>query len=486
MLRFVPCALVALAAAAVATPPAAAAPRSGTIARVEHRGANPTLGPRDALVTMELHFVPGSEEGHAAYRALVELAMRHPRRLRAVFRPRQVGSRQGVAALTLAAHRAGRFFALMDALAAQSPAPTPAASLERAVALGLDRDLMARADRDPVIQRTLAANDRRAFRALTTELPELIVNGVPTSSMPVRIHAGSTTAALLEGLYQGALADARLAAAQGIAPGRLPRWGQWQTWCADAAPPGRLRDAVADADDPAPRFGWSLHDLISRGTGCAAPEFRAARLDEVDGFELPRAVPPLVAGPLPLTGAPALGPADAAVPVIVACNLAGSGCRTQLGLLRPLVELYDGQVRLVWIPLGPLELESRVPEQRLALAAMCAASLGDGWPFASDPSGFQDGPPSIEALARQAGVEPAAVAACAEGDLAPVTTAIVGAQNAGVAWGPTVVIGGRLYAGGFVDARAAAAAIEVELAPGLLEQLGAGARIPLPLETRDR
>ena len=465
--------LVAIVAA-LATATAADPRRGGTISRLEHVDANPTLGPRDALVTMELYFVPGSDEGHAAYQAVIALAARHPRRLRVVFRPRQVGPRQSVAALALAAHRGGRFFALMDALSATVPAPSPAASLERAVALGLPRDRMIRADRDPMILRTLAHNEHRGFRAPTTELPELVVNGEPTSSSSsVRVNAGSTTAAILDGLYQVALADARLGAAQGIAPGAMPRWGHWNLWCTapEAPPPPPRRD---DDDDPPPRFASSLQRLIDRGTRCAAPEFRPAKLDEVDLFDRHLEAPKLVAGPLPLAGAPALGPADAAIPVIVACNLAGPSCRAQLGLLRPLVEIYEGQVRLLWVPLGELEDEGRRPELRLALAAMCAASLGDGWPFASDPSGFQDALPTAVDLARVANADPAAVTACADGELGPVVTAIAAVEAAGVEWGPTVIVGGRTYTGGFVDARAAAAIIEAELAPGLFEQLAPG------------
>lgn len=463
-------AALVLALAALAVAPAAHADRRrGAIVRLDHAGADPTLGPRDALVTMELYFVPGSDDGHAAYRALVALADRHPRRLRVVFRPRPVGSRQGVAAMALAAHRHGKFFALMNLLAAQTPAPSPAATLERAVGLGLDRDTLVRADRDPVILRTLAANEHRAFRAPTTELPELVIDGEPTSSSTVRVNAGSTTATILDGLYQTALAEAKLAAVQGLARGKLPARGHWSLWCSGDGE-GPLRDATDDPILP-PRYAWSLRNQIERGTGCLAPGYRPAKLDEVELFDRPPEAPALVAAPIPTAGAPALGPPDAPVPIVVACNLAGESCRAQLGLLRPLVEIYEGRVRLIWVPLGDLDFEGRRPELRMALAAMCAASLGDGWPFPSDPSGFEDGPATVETLARIAGAEPAAVAACAEGDLGPVLTAIASVQAAGVVWGPTVVIGGRMYAGGFVDARGAAAAIETELAPGLFEQL---------------
>jgi hypothetical protein len=44
-------------------------------------------------------------------------------------------------------------------------------------------------------------------------------------------------------------------------------------------------------------------------------------------------------------------------------------------------------------------------------------------------------------------------------------------RAAGVVAGPTVIIAGRLYRDGFVDAHAAAVAVEHALRPGLFEAL---------------
>ena len=139
-------ALAALAALVAA--PSGAAARPGQVVAVEHVDATPTLGRADALVTIDLYFVPGAEPSHAAYRAVRDLAQRHPARVRARFWPRTMGARQGTPALALAAHRVGKFFAYMDALAASSPPLGPADSLALAVELGLDRDAAARAARE--------------------------------------------------------------------------------------------------------------------------------------------------------------------------------------------------------------------------------------------------------------------------------------------------------------------------------------------------
>lgn len=476
-------AAVTLAAAAHAedAPPA----RRGAIARLPHAGPDPALGPRDALVTIELYFVPGSDDGHRAYAALAALAARHPTRLRAVFRPRQLGARHHVAAVALAAHRQGRFFALMDALAARPVAPSAAATDELAVTLGLDRELLRQADRDPEIVRTLAANERRAFLAPVTETPELVVNGRPTSSAPVRISAGGATAAQLEPIYQAALAEAKLAAAQGIRPGTLPRVGRWETWCtADEAPAPapsrgpwlRIEDPIAlppPEEEPGPRFAWHLRRVIERGTACPPPVHRPGRVENHPFGEPVDARAPLLPAPLDLDGAPSHGPAGAAVPIVVVCNPRTESCRIQLGLLRPLVDVYEGRVRLVWLPFVAENADATTAGDDLTVAqqAICAAALGDGWPFSSDPSGVANVPPTIESLARTAGADVDDVLACVEADRGPARRAAAAVLDAGITWVPSVVIGGRAYTGGFTDARAAAAVVERELAPGLFDQV---------------
>lgn len=452
---------LAVVAALVAAPPLVAA-RPGRIVAVEHPAVTPTLGRADALVTVDLYFVPGAEASHAAYRAVRELAQRHPARVRARFWPRAVGARQGAPALALAAHRVGKFFAYMDALAAASPPLGPAGSLALAVELGLDRDVAARASRDPALAAALAAADHRAFRVPAMQAVEIVLNGQPMAR-------GGNAANQLEQAYQVALAEARLAAVQGLTGGALRRWGRLHTYCAD-------EDADVDGDagppgDARPRYAWSLARLLDEGTTCAAAPPQPARIDDpllADG-EPP--APRLLAAPLPTAGAPALGPPDAAVPIVVACNPRGDACRAQLSALAALVDVYEGEVQLRWTPFVDLGFEAAADDVALAGAALCAAELGDGWPFASDPPGVRREPPGLAELAREAHVDAAEVGACVAGSGDRVRTLIAAAERAGVAAGPTVIIGGRAYVGGFVDARAAALVVEQALAPGLLEQL---------------
>ncbi|MBZ0231369.1 MAG: hypothetical protein K8M05_03400, partial [Deltaproteobacteria bacterium] len=59
----------------------------------------------------------------------------------------------------------------------------------------------------------------------------------------------------------------------------------------------------------------------------------------------------------------------------------------------------------------------------------------------------------------------------ASGEPAGARAAVEAARAAGIGYGPTVVIGGRAYLGGFNEDRKAADRVADELAPGLLEAL---------------
>ena len=461
---------LALAAVATLAGAAAARARPGQVVTVVQPPATPTLGPADALVTIDLYFVPGAEASNAAYRVVRDVALRHPARIRARFWPRVVGPRRLTPALALAAHRHGKFFAFMDALVAQVPPAGPAGTVALAVDLGIDRDAAARAATDPDIVAALAVADRRAFRSPSGEAIDVVLNGRPAAIGPGHLTPASFTAAQLEQAYQEALADARLAAAQGLTGPPLLRWGRLHAYCEVAADDD---DEPATGDDAPPRFAWSLGALLDRGSTCPAPTVRAARLDDPPVL-VDTSVPAparLLATPLPTAALPALGTAAAAVPVAIACNPRGDACRAQLSALSALVPIYDGDVRLVWLPFIDLGFEAAAPDLDLAGAALCAAELGDGWPFASDPPGVRRDPPTAADLAREAHADPDDVAACVAASRDRVRTLVAAAERAGISAGPTVVIGGRAYVGGFIDAAAAALVVEAALAPGLLEQL---------------
>ncbi|HUQ07225.1 MAG TPA: hypothetical protein VM261_32260, partial [Kofleriaceae bacterium] len=309
--------LVAVALVLVTTP--AIAPASpGRAVRVEHHIADdaPSIGPHDAMVTVELFFSPGQVPAHDAYRTLKELQKNHPTRVRAVFRP--LRRNQNAPAIALAAHRRGLFFELMDALSAGSVAPSPTATVEVAVKVGLSRSAVERAHLDVAVDAALDENEHRKHRLGTTTNPELVMNGRPLGSI---VHAGTATVENLELQYRIALDDARRALGQGVPARALAAWGERRELCDDDGP-DKL-DKPDEADEP-PSFAWHLGELLERGSGCAVLQHSPATLDEYNPDAPPRRDDaPLLVKPLPPAGLPTYGPSDAAVPIFVICNLRG-------------------------------------------------------------------------------------------------------------------------------------------------------------------
>lgn len=457
--------LVALTLALVAS---SAAARPGQAIERVHPTAYPTTGPPDAPVTVEVFFIPGAEPSHVAYRLVRGLAASHPTRVRAIYRPRAIGSRAAIAAVVLAAQRAGVGLALLDQLAAAAATPSLTSAVAAAVALGLPESTANAATRDPALLALLAASDADAFRAPTNDSVEIVVNGVPISRDPYRLIARVASPEQLEQIYRHALREARLAAVAGLTNPALRERHRRTGFCDEP-----------DATEPTPLpsagdFTWSLGDLLDGGSGCVEPRLAEGRPDEPRARDDLLGPPPsLTVAPLPLAGAPSVGAPDG-LPIVVVCDLLGRGCRQQLASLRQLAKYYDGQVRLVWLPwVSPLVADTSYGVDALERAglAWCAAELGDGWPFVDDPSTLARAAPSRAELLLEAGADAAAIEACLATAPLRMRGLVAAARAAGVAAGPTVIIAGRRYENGFVDGRAASFALEHALAPGVLGAL---------------
>jgi 2-hydroxychromene-2-carboxylate isomerase len=464
-----------LLAAALGLVPALASASPGHAVRVDHHiaGDAPSIGPHDAPVTIELFFMPGQVSAHDAYRTLMAVQAKHPTRLRAVFR--LVRRNQSTPAIVLAAHRLGLFSEMMDALSASSLAPTPAATVEIAIKIGVSRAAVERAHLDDGIEASLAANKYRYNRLGLTSNPEFVINGRPLSAA---LNAATATVENLDTQYRIAFADARRALGQGIPARGLVEWGEQHAACGDDAldqPP--LAGEVADKnrDDEPPTFAWRLATLLARGTGCPVVPHMPSTLDEYNPDDPPhRDSPPLHARPLPATGLPSSGPADAPVPIFVVCNPRGRFCNDQRDLARHVAEYFPGQVRVVWVPWVDLALDGADRDLTLAQAALCANALGDGWGFldAAKTAGVSGrSAVDLAVIATNAGFDADALVTCASGEPMGARAAVEAARAAGIGYGPTVVIGGRAYLGGFSSDRAAATRVSAELAPGLLEAL---------------
>lgn len=453
--------------------PAVASP--GRAVRVEHLVADeaPTLGPPNAPVTIELFFTPGQGPSHEAYRTLVELHDRHPTRIRAVFRP--LDRNTSTPEIVLVAHRRGLFPEMMSALTASSVAPSQSATIELAVKVGVSRSAVERAHLDDAVSGVLTANDHRKNRLGITNNPELVMNGRPLS--PV-LHAGTATVDNLDVQYKIALDEARRAQGQGIPARALALWGERRARCGDEPLAGGLLDDddqdQQDRDEP-PSFAWHLAALLVRGTGCALGSHRPATLDEYNPDDPPtRSEAPLLAKPLVATGLPTFGPEDAAVPIFVVCNLSGRYCHNELDRARRVSKHFPGLVRVVWVPWVDLALDGAGNDLTLAQATLCAAGDGDGWGFltAVGTAGVTGrSRVDLAVIATNAGLDADSLVACASGEPNAARAAVEAARAAGIGYGPTVVIGGRAYLGGFNDDSPAIERIAAELAPGLLEAL---------------
>jgi 2-hydroxychromene-2-carboxylate isomerase len=444
--------LVVLAVAVAGLAPRAAAdelrPRPNVV-RVDHRPAdqNPSVGPVDAPVTAELFFVPGQVDSNRAYKRLLDLQARHPRRLRVVFRVITRQAQVVVPIAALEAYAQGKFDEFMAAVLAKRGATVRRDHLPTlAEAAGMDQVRLDQAlDRalDPdLLPEALRANERRRLRRGGTHVPELLFNGKPVgqplASLDVdaldRVYADAYDGALA--LLEAGVPDRHIlqAAERALAP----------IWAIAAYPAGPVDDAE-------------------------------------QGFELPEGPPPLLERALALDGLPIEASDRATVEVVVLCNLRYASCRTQLDSVgRKLHDLYPDEVRLIYYPWFDLSVDGNEDAPRLHAAALCAEEQGSGWKWIDEAlrqvlrgGGETSVDRLIDVVADLAEVDPRALDGCLADPraAAAVRARVDAAVAAGVHHGPTVVIGGRVYTGGFTDWRAAAPLVDAELAPGLLERM---------------
>jgi len=422
------------AADAPAAPPALAIPPN--IQRVAYRpaGGPPTLGPTDALVTVELFYIPGAIQSRGPYEALIALQARHPRRIRLVFRPL---SRQGkilVPEAAMEAHAQGRFFQFMDAVDDGVRNLGKDQILRLAASAGVDPVRLAEAWDSARHEAALRDNEHRRQRHYALSVPDALFNGQPVSRP-------------------------------------LPSLG-----------PAELDDAYRDAYDRAQAL---LDDGVPRRALPRAFDRRMVRpptlfmpgpVDDPDGDPAPL-TPPLVSPPLDLHGLPSTGPADAPVPVVVLCDLTSRACPNQLLAATGTAELFPHQVRVVWSPWWRADLADLEDVDRVARTALCAEAQGAGWRWVDAARRHSQrighrwaaDPPTLRAISEDAEVDVRALAACMQHQPPDAARRRVEAALArGVSHGPAVIVGGHVYVGGVAEPRVLQSLIEDELEPGIL------------------
>jgi hypothetical protein len=417
------------------------APRQN-IAKVDHKpaGEAPSIGPSNALVTIELFFVAGAQPTRGPFEQLRELQADHPSRIRLVFRVLQRGGNLLAPVAALEAEAQGKFLEFMAALVKKTNVRREQL-LDLARGVGMDIGRLASAWDDDRHGAALLANEsrRRRLHAGNT-LPSAAFN----SEMLVRPIAGLEAKDLEEPYL---LAYDR-------AIDKLDR----------GVPIHHLGEA------------FDREALVEREPQTLAP----GPIDDPDPDAGADLVGQLVATPLDTRGWPSSGPADAEVTVVVLCNLRTVACRTQL-VERALTVAgwFENQVRIVWAPMFDPAADDAGATTMINDAALCAEELGAGWSWveqAAQGAYRRHGKPTdpdkeIDDVIKATDLDSAALAKCLAASAGTSARTVARIRASGVKSGPSLVVGGRIYPGGVGDARMLQGLVEDELAPGILEHL---------------
>ena len=204
--------------------------------------------------------------------------------------------------------------------------------------------------------------------------------------------------------------------------------------------------------------------------------FMPGPVEDLDGDPGP-APPPLVSPPLDLRGLPSTGPADAPVPVVVLCDLTSRACPNQLLAATNTAELFPREVRVVWSPWWPRDLDDPGGIDRVARTALCAEAQGAGWRWVDAARRrtqrvgrrWSIDDDAIRSISDDAEVDARALADCLRRQPPDAARRRVEAAVArGIGHGPAVVVGGHVYVGGVAEPRVLQSLIEDELEPGIL------------------
>ena len=416
---------------AIALPPALAdeTEDNGRVVVVLHNppGDAPILGPRHAAVTIEFFFNLNHSDASRLHPKLVELARRHPLRLRIVYRPSGVSPYQSNA-LAIEAARRGLFHEYIAEFFKRGR-PRRAGLEKLANDIGLDwkrfQAVWARNGHKQALDANLARASR--FR-IDSPRASLLINGEP-------IPRPRNDLDNLETLYDTAYMRAR---------------------------------QILDV-------GYPVSELYGRILSKRMAEERIPRIPvgRVDGHNSRKpkknAVP--LTGRLDYKGPHTDG--NSAAPVVIAsfCRFASSHCAEQLRAIDRAMAAFSGKVRHVFKPL--YDAGETPVERKIHLAAECAADQGAFWEYLRLAYVYAQQLRTDESKIRRAftqlKLDDAQFDKCLSderhGDR--IDSQLSEAARVGVAHTPSVVIGGRIYIGR-PQASNLMRLIELQLAPGML------------------
>jgi protein-disulfide isomerase len=428
------------------TPPPAQAPKQkaelqrGKIVTVLHSPPDhvPSLGPRNAPVTIEFfaNLGDGSASG-AVHALLVKLLERHPRRLRILYRLVSGGEQSNPhLEAGLEAFAQGRFRQFLDAMYGDNlRSPRVADLTELAASAGVQPERLAQALEDGRHADAVVANHfYRKRRRVRRSPPQLLINGVPYERRPRTLDE-------LEGLYDQAYGRATALREQGVPADQLY---------------ARLLADVTAAQ-PEPVIGPGAVDGLGPGE---RPQLGLA---------------PLLGVPLERRGH-RRGPPGAPVTIVFLCNFQTRNCGETAATLDEIAAAYPDEVRIVFRHLFDATDRRQDRVATLHRAGLCADRQGRFW-------GFYDmvfrqarrGMPETEAhdeLIRELELDGRAFSRClrARRTGEQLAAELRTARAAGAGHTPSIVLGGRLYTGtkSFDEL---AALVDRELSPGVLGKI---------------
>jgi hypothetical protein len=439
---------------------AAAAP--GEVIRVEHHDpkAVPIRGAANAPVTIELFFIPNNQN-RPQIRLLEQLQAEHPSRVRLVYRPMLRGTAGLSSLAALEAEAQGKFAEMLDELGKDRSAPDRDRLIAIGGRIGMDERRLrlalttANPYRDTLYQ-VVIENDHRFNRMLSKNAspPNVLIN-----SRPLKTPFTNINDAQLRTEYQQAYDHALDLIDRGIPTSQLTQAFDQEALSASADVPIAVSPLTTD-DDP---------EGLSQSPVLASP-------------------------PIDPTGLPSSGSAKAPLAIVILCNPAGgnsNSCKTTLTQTHNVKSQFPREVRLVWAPFFDVSRDDASALAQLGDAALCAEQLGIGQSDNFPPDYDWDSPgwrwtdamlreasrvhnrqidPNqlIDRVAAALKVDSHKLSSCRARMAGTTFERIQRARHSGVRTAPSVIIGGRIYAGGISEPTAMQGLVEAELAPGAL------------------
>ena len=406
----------------------------------------PVHGHRYAPVTVDF-FCSLADQYYArsVYTLLMELAKRHPHRLRIVYRLVDPIGRSFVAEAALEAFAQGRFHEFIAEILSPMSGQRilkPEDLTAPAEAVGLDAKRLMTALREGSHVAAIVAADRYKRRLRITSRLALVFNGKPTREPARRLSLDD-----LESAYDEAYARGRDLLDRGVPLSSL------------------YERALLDLDRARPLVAIP-RGMVDNPPKDARPKRRVQ-------------TPRLVQGAASEVDAHGRGAEHPEVVLALYCSFQSRYCALVQSALERARNTYP-ELRVVFHHLFD-ETDPRQPDVRtLHEASLCAEEQGAFWEFFDHV--YQNlqgrrrprriGEAEIRHIAESIGIQPGAFLSCVkerrhQGD---IERALRAARAAGITQTPSVVASGRLYAGG-IGEKYLRELIEEELRPGLLELL---------------